>query len=65
MLFFDLMVFTGLISVPKLDLDGAIFFQQLGTTLLSFMSAIYVLWIESRGMEENVLEYAMISVKAK
>jgi len=56
---------SGALKVSIKDLNETLFFQQLGTTLLSFTTTIYMLWFESLGIEENPLEYLMLSVRAK
>ena len=39
--------------------------MQLGSTTASILSATITLWIESKGLKEQFLEYVMLSVKAK
>ena len=56
---------SGALKVNIKNLNQTLFFQQLGTTLLSFTTTIYMLWFESLGIEENPLEYLMLSIKAK
>ena len=67
MLVMDIFIFTGVLNVPifKKNIPKSIIIQQFVSTMISIISATAKMWMESTGLEENIMEYIMLSLKAK
>jgi len=66
MLILDLlMIIPGGLDVPIMHETPSLFYQQIASTFFSFLTTIFLLYVESKGVEEHLLEYSMLSVKAK
>ena len=65
MIFLDIIILLGFLNVPILGDKPALLYQQVASTFVSFVITVCLLKVESAGVEENLLEYAMLSVKAK
>jgi len=58
-------MYCGWLDVAILEETPALLIQQFASTAVSFIITIFMLYVESKGLEENLLVYSMLSVKAK
>lgn len=65
MIVLDFMIITKFLTVPVLGNKPELLYKQAASTAFSFVITLCLLRVESSGVEENLLEYAMLSVKAK
>ena len=56
-----------ILNVPKIHkkLKGSVIMAQFATTFSSIFFALLTLYIESNGLKEKLIEYVMLSLKAK
>jgi len=59
------MVIPGGLHVPIMHETPVLLYQQIASTVISFFVTTFLLYVESQGVEEHLLEYSMLSVKAK
>lgn len=68
MLLLNAFIYYEVLDIPILKESGIdkkpLYFQVI-TTIISFVTTSLSLWIESRGLGEDFLEFIMTSVKAK
>jgi hypothetical protein len=68
MLTLNALIFSKVLDVPIIsekNLKNTPFLMQVTTTIISFITTCFALYIESRGLEEPFMEFIMTSVKAK
>lgn len=65
MLVLNILIGCGAIKVPLLFNGLGPLFLQVFTTSMSILTTIISLSFESKGLEENLVEFIMTSVKAK
>ena len=65
MLILNVLIGCGTLKIPLLYKGVGPLVFQVTTTVISVITTVASLYFESKGLQENFIEYIMTSVKAK